>query len=269
MTGDDHGNGGTAGRFDAENAAEPAGLHRRRTGSACAATSYVYTTTPLTDAQATSYSRARLRRRRCTSRPTARTGRRRRSTTSTRPSSPTGRPSSRACRPRRRTERTASCGATTTTQPHVELAHGIRFDTNLLLLAVVVDRRTGPGCSPARDAACGSPTADGDTIDVYQAATQMTDESGQSVPGQHRHAARQRPRRARLLRRVHGEHAHRLRRDRRRSTRSSRRRRRAASRSCRPSRCSTGSTGATRRRSATCRSPATSSSFTVSAGAAR
>ena len=36
---------------------------------------------------------------------------------------------------------------------------------------------------------------DGTLIDVYQAATQMTDESGISLPDAHRHAARQRHRR--------------------------------------------------------------------------
>ena len=37
-------------------------------------------------------------------------------------------------------------------------------------------------------------TSTGAMIDVYQAATQMTDESGQTFPKQHRHAARQRDR---------------------------------------------------------------------------
>ncbi len=63
----------------------------------------------------------------------------------------------------------------------VELAHGIRLDTNYYYWppAWVADRPglfTGSGM-PMRFAA-----ADGTLIDVYQAATQMTDESGQSYP---------------------------------------------------------------------------------------
>ena len=52
---------------------------------------------------------------------------------------------------------------------------------------------------------------DGTMIDVYQAATQMTDESGQTLPVHDRHAARQGARLRGLLRRVHRQHAHRQR----------------------------------------------------------
>ena len=67
------------------------------------------------------------------------------------------------------------------TQPHVELAHGIRFDTNYYAFpgSWLKDRpgfMTGSGM-PMRFA-----DADGAIIDVLQAATQMTDESGQSYP---------------------------------------------------------------------------------------
>jgi VCBS repeat-containing protein len=67
------------------------------------------------------------------------------------------------------------------TQPHVELAHGIRFDANYYYYPAswIQDRpgfMTGSGM-PMRFA-----DADGTTIDVYQGATQMTDESGQSYP---------------------------------------------------------------------------------------
>ena len=63
------------------------------------------------------------------------------------------------------------------TQPKVELAEGIRLDTNYYYWpgAWVANR---PGTSPARRCRCASPTLDGSLIDVYQAATQMTDESG-------------------------------------------------------------------------------------------
>ncbi len=66
-------------------------------------------------------------------------------------------------------------------QPQVELSHGIRFDTNYYYWpAKWVQNRpglfTGSGL-PMRFA-----TRDGNMIDVYQAATQMTDESGQQYP---------------------------------------------------------------------------------------
>ncbi len=67
------------------------------------------------------------------------------------------------------------------TQPKVELENGIRFDTNYYYWppAWVADRPgmfTGSGM-PMRFA-----DLDGSMIDVYQAATQMTDESGQTYP---------------------------------------------------------------------------------------
>ncbi len=67
------------------------------------------------------------------------------------------------------------------TQPKVELANGIRLDTNYYYYpgTWVADRpgfMTGSGM-PMRFA-----DLDGTMIDVYQAATQMTDESGQSYP---------------------------------------------------------------------------------------
>ena len=97
------------------------------------------------------------------------------------------------------------------TQPKVELDHGIRLDTNYYYWpAGWVQRRpglfTGSGM-PMRFA-----DLDGTMIDVYQATTQMTDESGQTLPVHDRHAARPRARRRGLLRRVHREHAHRRRR---------------------------------------------------------
>ena len=66
-------------------------------------------------------------------------------------------------------------------QPKVELANGIRFDTNYYFFpAEWVQNRPGlftGSAMPMRFA-----DLDGTTIDVYQAATQMTDESGQTYP---------------------------------------------------------------------------------------
>jgi uncharacterized protein YjiK/methionine-rich copper-binding protein CopC len=55
MSGDDHGNGGTAGRFDAYNAASPNGCSVAN-WECVRSTSYIYPGTPLTDAQATTYT---------------------------------------------------------------------------------------------------------------------------------------------------------------------------------------------------------------------
>jgi hypothetical protein len=67
------------------------------------------------------------------------------------------------------------------TQPKVELANGIRFDTNYYFYPPNwVQNRPGlftGSAMPMRFA-----DVDGTTIDVYQATTQMTDESGQTYP---------------------------------------------------------------------------------------
>ncbi len=67
------------------------------------------------------------------------------------------------------------------TQPKVELANGIRFDTNYYFFPPNwVQNRPGlftGSAMPMRFA-----DFDGSTIDVYQAATQMTDESEQTYP---------------------------------------------------------------------------------------
>jgi hypothetical protein len=67
------------------------------------------------------------------------------------------------------------------TQPKVELAHGIRFDTNYYYYPEAwIQNRPGlftGSAMPMRFA-----DLDGTTIDVYQATTQMTDESGQTYP---------------------------------------------------------------------------------------
>jgi WD40 repeat protein len=55
MSGDDHGNGGTAGRFDAYSAASPSGCSVAN-WECVRSTSYVYPGTPLTDAQAAAYT---------------------------------------------------------------------------------------------------------------------------------------------------------------------------------------------------------------------
>ncbi len=67
------------------------------------------------------------------------------------------------------------------TEPKVELAHGIRLDTNYYYWPA-----SWVGDRPGFFTGSGMPMRFGDTdgsmIDVYQAATQMTDESGQTYP---------------------------------------------------------------------------------------
>ena len=67
------------------------------------------------------------------------------------------------------------------TQPKVELANGIRFDTNYYYFPPnwVQDR---PGLFTGSAMPMRFADVDGTTIDVYQATTQMTDESGQTYP---------------------------------------------------------------------------------------
>jgi hypothetical protein len=67
------------------------------------------------------------------------------------------------------------------TQPQVELSHGIRLDTNYYYWPP-----KWVGNRPGMFTGSGMPMrfakVDGGLIDVYQAATQMTDESGQTYP---------------------------------------------------------------------------------------
>ena len=197
MTGDDHGNGGTAARFDQLHRARARRAARSTTGSASAARRTSIRTRRSADAEAASFDALGLRDRRCTSTPAAP------NYTATRRSAAiyasAARRSSRAkyterCPRRRRTARTASRGATGRRQASVALANGIRLDTNYYYWpgGWVHNRPgmfTGSGM-PMRFAGI-----DGTMIDVYQAATQMTDESGQTYPFTLEHAARSRARR--------------------------------------------------------------------------
>ena len=67
------------------------------------------------------------------------------------------------------------------TQAKVELAHGIRLDTNYYFWppSWVLDR---PGFFTGSGMPMRFVDLDGTMIDVYQAASQMTDESGQTYP---------------------------------------------------------------------------------------
>ncbi len=111
MTGDDHGNGGTAGRFDQYRRASPPGCSVAD-WECVRGTSYIYPEHADHRRAGRELTRRRASNRRCTSTRTAPTARRVAETTSTTHSLPS-RPGSRACPRRRRTARIASRGATT------------------------------------------------------------------------------------------------------------------------------------------------------------
>jgi hypothetical protein len=181
MTGDDHGNGGTAGRFDSFRAASPPGCNVAA-WECIRGTSYIYPSTPsLGDAQASGYvadgfeialhlttgcadfdaasletllsqQLADLKARY--------------------PSLPAPVTNRTHCIP----------FSDWATEPKIEAAHGIRLDTNYYYWPAswIGDR---PGFFTGSGMPMRFGDSDGSMIDVYQAVTQMTDESGQSYPG--------------------------------------------------------------------------------------
>jgi Domain of unknown function (DUF4082)/Bacterial Ig-like domain/Bacterial Ig domain len=181
MSGDDHGNGGTAGRFDQLNAASPAGCSVAD-WECLRGTSYIYTTTPLSDAQAAAYNAQ---------------GHEVSIHISTSCSDFT--PASLAANytaqladwqakyvslPPPITQRHHciawsdwATGATT------QLANGIRLDTSYYFWpGPPVWEGNVPGLFTGSAMPMRFSALNGALIDVYQAATQMTDESGQTYP---------------------------------------------------------------------------------------
>jgi hypothetical protein len=179
LTGDDHGSGGTAARFDTDLAQSPAGCNVDA-WECLRSTSYIYPNTPLTDAQAAAYTtqgfEVALH---------VNTG-----CADWTPSSlesffsddlaafQTAYPSV----PAPQTERThCIVWSDWATHPAVGRTHGIRLDTNYYYWP-------GPWLQnrPGFFTGSGMPmrfvTTTGTMIDVYQATTQMTDESDQSYP---------------------------------------------------------------------------------------
>ena len=179
MTGDDHGTGGTAARFDsfiASSASDGAVDNWESIRSS----SYIYPDTPLTAQQAAAYTSAGFE---IGLHVNAGAGEWTSSSLESFYSEQLaafhlaypGLPSPSSIRTHR------VSWSDYATQPKIELSHGIRLDTNYYFFpsAWVADRPglfTGSGI-PMRFA-----DVDGTMIDVYQAATQLTDESGQSYP---------------------------------------------------------------------------------------
>ena len=180
MTGDDHGNGGTAGRFDKYEADSPEGCVVAK-WECVRSTAYIFPSTPLSDAQAASYNAAGFEialhtLTDCGDWPNQA------ALEAVYSSQGDALAANFPSLPAPSTNRThCVVWSDWATQPKVELQNGVRFDTNYYYWpgSWAQDRPgmfTGSGM-PMRFA-----DQDGSMIDVYQAATQMTDESEQSYP---------------------------------------------------------------------------------------
>jgi hypothetical protein len=179
MTGDDHGNGGTAGRFDGFDLASPTGCNVAA-WECVRGTSYIFTSTPLTDTAAAAYEADGFEiglhvDTGCDDWTPSSLA----STYSTQLAAWGAKYTSLAPPATNRTH--CIVWSDWASQAKVSEDNGIRLDTNYYYWpgAWVADRpgfMTGSGI-PMRFA-----DLDGTRIDVYQAATQMTDESGQTFP---------------------------------------------------------------------------------------
>ncbi len=179
MTGDDHASGGTAGRFDSQAAQSPSGCSVAD-WECIRSTSYIYTNTPLTDAQAAAYDAQGFEvglhvDTNCANWTPAQLE----SFFSTQLAAWQAKYASLPSPVSNRTH--CISWSDWASHPKTELAHGIRFDTNYYYWppSWIQNRPgmfTGSGM-PMRFA-----DLDGTVIDVYQGATQMTDESGQTYP---------------------------------------------------------------------------------------
>jgi hypothetical protein len=178
-TGDDHGNGGTAGRFDQYNASSAPGCVVAN-WQCLRFSSYIYPSTPLTNAQAASYHAAGFElglhpQNGCTNFTSASLANDYAAQLSQWAQKYTSLPPPSSSRYH------CLVWSDWSSQAEVEYTNGIRLDTNYYYWppSWVGDRpgfMTGSGM-PMRFA-----RTDGTLVDVYQAATQMTDESGQSYP---------------------------------------------------------------------------------------
>jgi hypothetical protein len=179
MTGDDHANGGTAGRFELYKLASPNNCSVLD-WQCIRGTSYIYPGSPISDAQATAYIAEGFE---VALHPTTDC---QDFTTESLNETFTTRLSQFAASypgvPAPSTSRThCIVWSDFASHPKVEQSHGIRFDTNYYYWPYdfVLDRPglfTGSGM-PMRFA-----DTDGTTIDVYQAVTQMPDESFETFP---------------------------------------------------------------------------------------
>ena len=179
MTGDDHGNNGTAGRFDSFLAQDPAGC-TVADWECIRGTSYIYPDTPLSSAQATSYVNQGFEvgvhvTTRCSDWTPASLANDYTTQLAAFASKYTGVPAPTTSR--------THCIAWSdwATQAAVEGSNGIRLDTNYYYWppSWLQDR---PGFFTGSGIPMRFTDTTGAMIDVYQAATQLTDESGQTYP---------------------------------------------------------------------------------------
>jgi hypothetical protein len=179
MTGDDHASNGTAGRFDVYKSNSPANCNVDD-WECVRATSYIYPSTPISNAQVAAYvadgfevgvhvttgcgdyTAASLQSSFASDLA---------SFSGTFPSAPPTRTSRTHC----------IAWSDYDTQPQVEAANGIRLDTNYYYWPGPWVQDT-PGFMTGSGMPMRFAKADGTLIDVYQAATQMTDESDQTWP---------------------------------------------------------------------------------------
>ncbi len=179
MTGDDHGNGGTAGRFD-QFVADSAANCSVANWECIRGTSYIYTSTPLTDAQAATYNAEGFEiglhlNTGCAD-----------FTPSSLASFYSGQLADWAAKyqslpPPVTMRHHCIVWSDWTTGAQTELSNGIRLDTSYYFwppswVSNVPGVFTG-SAMPMRFA-----NLDGTYVDVYMAASQMTDESGQTYP---------------------------------------------------------------------------------------
>jgi fibronectin type 3 domain-containing protein len=181
MTGDDHANGGTAPRFDRYEQQSPAGCSVAD-WDCVRATSYIYPATPLTNADAAGYVADGFE-------VALHTNIGGGCANWTQDVLNTAMSTQRAAFaakytsvPAPVTERT-HCVAWSDWATHakVDLAFGIRLDTNYYYYPDVW-MATKPGFMTGSGMPMRFADLDGSTIDVYQANTDMTDESGQAYP---------------------------------------------------------------------------------------
>lgn len=179
MSGDDHGNGGTIPRFDQYIAYSPANCSVDN-WECIRGTSYVYTTVPFTNAQAVNYNAQGFEialhvNTGCADYTTT-------SLNSNYTQQLSGFSSKFPSLPAPTTQRHhCLVWSDWSGTPEVELSKGIRLDTTYYYWPPtwILDR---PGFFTGSGMPMRLTKLDGTVIDVYKAATQMTDESGQSFP---------------------------------------------------------------------------------------
>jgi hypothetical protein len=184
-TGDDHGNGGTAGRFDQYNANSPAGCSGSNPAGVADWTclrfsSYVYPNTPLSNAAALAYANQGFE---VGVHPS--TGCGNYSATSIADTYTSELASWKSNYPGLRSPATNRLHCIVfsdwASQPKTELANGIRLDTNYYYWpSEWIQNR--PGFMTGSGMPMRFTDTDGSMLNIYQAVTQMTDESGQSYP---------------------------------------------------------------------------------------